>query len=343
MAQVIESGIGTVNYGRQSAKGTKATAATVTVGYNRPKLLSTNLKSAKTLGQEEYVDGNRFASPSMFTDRVAGNVGTVSLQVQPENAGLYAAAILGVDTVTGAADPWTHTITSAGTSGQYGTWWQKIGSAIGPQRGLYWDAKIAKLTRSAKTDQKIMHYDLDVACLTAAEVFTTDAAKTEDATDPYLWTEVTGAVTFDATINTDINEEILTVDTGIEAWWGDNITPGQLIEKKGAITYSLKTIVTDNTLLKYNKAIYNNTAPTAGTTPVAAVFYAAVSSVYTRSATRTMTTTMPKVAVDPADMMVAPLVEGGPVELTFGGQVLKSGATPALTITVLSGDSTTYA
>jgi hypothetical protein len=154
---------------------------------------------------------------------------------------------------------------------------------------------------------------------------------------------VTGAVPCDGTINTDINEEILTIDTGIEAWYGDNITPGQLIEKKGAISYSLKTIDTYTTLLKYNKAIFNNTSPTAGTTPVAAVFYAAVSSVYTRSATRTVTTTLPKVAVDPADMMIAPLVEGGPVELTFGGPVLKSGATPAVTIAVLSGDSTTYA
>ncbi len=336
MATAIESGVGTLNYGRQSAKGTKATAATTTVGYNRPKILSTGLKSGKTLNQEEYVDGQRFASPTMFTDRVGGNVGSVSLQVQPENAGLYPAAILGVDTVTGASDPYTHTITSAGTSGQWGTWWQKVGSAIGPVRHIFWDSKISKLTRSAKTDQKVMHYDLDIAALVAGEVFTTDAAKTEDSSDPYLWTEVSGALTFDGTVNTDINEEILTIETGIEPWYGDNITPGQLIEKKGSITYSLKSIVTDDTILKFNKAIFNATAPTAGTVPVKDVFYAAVSSVYTRSVTRTMTTTLPRVAVDPADMVITPLVEGGPEELVFGGPCLKSGGTPAVTIVVLA-------
>lgn len=343
MATVIESGVGFVKYGRQAAKGTIAVAATTTVGYNFPRLLSTNLKSGKTHGREEYVDGQRFASPSVFTDRVGGAVGSLSVQVQPENAGLYAAAILGVDTVTGASDPYTHTITSAGTSGQWGTWWQKVGSVIGPVRQVYWDSKIAKLTMSAKTDQKVMHYDLDIVAITAAQVFATDPAKTEDTSDPYLWTEVTGACTFDGTVNTDVNEEIVTVDTGLEPWYGDDIKPGQLIEKKGSITRTLKTIVTDDTILKFNKALYNTTTPSTGDVPVKDVFYAAMSTVYTRSATRTLTYSSPKIEVDPAEMMIAPLTEGGPLELNFGGSCLKDGATAALTVVALSADATTYA
>ncbi len=343
MATAIESGVGFVAYGRQAAKGTIAVAATTSVGYNRPKLLSTNLKSGKAHGREEYVDGQRFASPSVFTDRVGGAVGTLGIQVQPENAGLYAAAILGVDTTTGASDPYTHTITSAGTSGQWGTWWQKVGSAIGPVRQLYWDSKIAKLTMSAKTDQKVMHYDLDIVAITAAQVFATDPAKTEDTSDPYIWTEVAGAVTFDGTVNTDVNEEMLTIDTGMEPWWGDNIKPGQLIEKKGSIVRTLKTIVTDDTLLKFYKALYNDDTPATGDTPVKDVFFAALSTVYTRSVTRTLTVTTPRIEVDPAEMVIAPLTEGGPVDLTFGGSCMKSGATPALTMVALSPDATTYA
>lgn len=343
MATAIESGVGTLNYGRQAAKGTIGVAATTTVGYNRPKLLTTGLKSGKTLNREEYVDGQRFASPSVFTDRVGGAVGAVSIQVQPENAGLYGAAILGVDTVTGAGDPYTHTVTSAGTSGHWGTWWQKVGSAIGPVRQVYWDSKIAKLTMSAKTDQKVMHYDLDIMCITAAQVFTTDAAKTEDSSDPYIWTEVAGAVTFDATVNTDVTEEALTIDTGMEAFYGDNIKPGQLIEKKGTINRTISTIATDDTILKFYKAIYNTTTPVAGDTPVKDVFYAAMSTVYTRSATRTLTITSPRVEVDPGEMIIAPLAEGGPVPLMFGGSCLKSGATPALSMVALSADATTYA
>lgn len=343
MAVVIESGIGTLNYGRQTVKGTPATAATTTVGYNRPKWFGGSYSARKTLNQEEYVDGLRFASPTTFTDTVGGAVGSTTIQVQPENAGLFAAAILGVDTVTGAADPYTHTITSAGTSGQWGTWWQKVGSAVGPQREMYSDSKISRLMLQVGSAQKVMHYEMDIASLNAAEIFSTDAAKTEDASDPYLWTEVTGSITFDATVISDINEETVEANTEMEPFWGDDIKPSQLIEGKGFIASTIQSIVTDDTLAKYRKAVYNTPTPSAGNKPVKDVFYAALSSVYTRSATRTLTITRPRVAVNPEDMTVAPLPEGGAIEIAFGGRCLKSGATAALSIVALSGDATTYA
>lgn len=342
MSTVIESGIGTLNYGKQGVKGTKATAATTTQGYNRPRWVSGALAAKKMLGSEEYVDGQRFASPTNFTDRVGGDVGEPVIQVQPENGGLFVAQILGSDTVTGASDPYTHTITSAGTSGAWGTWWQKVGSSVGPEREMFWDAKIAKLTLDVGRDQKIMHMALAIMALTAGEVFTTDAAKTEDTTDPFLWTEVTGAVTFDSTVLTEAHGETLEVDTGMEAFYGDDIHPNQLIEKKGAITRTISSIVTDATLAKFRKAVYNNTSPSAGDKPVKDVFYAAASTVYTRSATRTLTITTPKIAVRPDDMVVAPAPDGGALELALGGQCLKSGSTAALTIVALTADSSGY-
>jgi len=343
MATAIESGIGALNYGRQTAKGTKATAATTTVGYNRPKWFDGTLAVKKTLGAEPYIDGQRFASPSMYTDRVGGMVGTPIIQAQPENVGLFYAAVLGVDTVTGGADPYTHTITSAGTSGHWGTWWQKVGSAVGPQREIYWDSKIAKLVDTCGRDQKNMHLALDVMALLAGEIFTVDPAKTEDTSDPYLWTEVTGTVTFDGTVVSEVSEESIEVDTGMEAFYGDDIKPAQLIEKKGSITRTLTSIITDATLAKYRLAIWNNATPSLGDTPVKNVFYAAVSTLYTRSATRTVTKTTPKVAVKPDDMSVGALREGGAIPITFGGDCLKSGGTPALSVVALSGDTTTYA
>lgn len=343
MSVVIESGIGTLNYGRQSGKGTKATAATTTVGYNRPKWFGGELAAKKTLGSEGYVDGNRFASPSQYTDKIAGEVGTITVQVQPENCLLYAAAILGVDNVTGAGDPYTHTATSAGTSGHWGTWWQKVGSAVGPQREMYWDSKIGKLSMKTGSDQKTIHYEMSIMAIEAAEVFTTDAAKTEDDSDPYLWTEVTGAVTFDGDVIGDVSEETLEIDTGMEAWYGDDIKPAQLIEKKGSIMSTLKTITTDVTLGKYRKAVYNTDTPVAGDKPVKDVFYAELETVYTRSATRTLTITRPRIAVNPADMAVGALPDGGPMELMFGGECLKDGATAALTMVALTADATTYA
>lgn len=343
MAIVIESGIGGVNYGKQAAKGTKAVAATTTVGYNRLKHVGGGFKSGKVLSSEEYTDGNRFGSPSVFTNFVGGTVGAVELQAQPENIGLFWAQLLGSDVVTGAADPYTHTITSA-ASAPWGSWWMKAGSAIGPQRELYWDSKIAKITQSAPRDRNVLHLSVDVACLKPAEVFSVDPAKTEDASDPLLATEATGGFTFDTTAIADISDHVVEADAGMTAWYGDSILPLQLVDGKGRITQSFESIVTDETLLKYRKAIWNSTAPADGTLPVKDVFYAAATRVYTRSATRTATFTSPRIAVDPANFEeMAPMPNGGVKAIRFGGICLKSGATPPLTVTVLSADAVAYA
>lgn len=343
MATVIESGIGTINYGRQSAKGTPATAATTTVGYDQPKWAGGHLSPNKKLGQAEFIDGSRFGSPSTYTDSVGGEVGSLSIQLQPENAGLYAAATLGVDTVTGASDPYTHTISSAGTSGHFGTWWQKVGSSVGPERQMFTDAKIAKLALSSTFSDKVLKADIDIQALTAAKTYATDAAKTQNNSDPYFHTEATGSFSIDTMVVNEVTEAMIEVDTQMKPFYGDNIAPVQLIEGKGLITNSVKSIVTDDTLGKFRKAVYNSATPTTGTSINSAVFYAAMTQTYTRSATRTLTVTCPRVAIDPATMNVAPKPEGGEIELTLGGTALKDGSTAALTIVALSADATSYA
>jgi hypothetical protein len=342
MSNAIESGIGTLNYVKQTAKGTQGAAAGTGVGTNQPKLFDGELSAKKIYGQEEYTDGSRFGSPTIFTDKIGGAVGSPVVQVQPENGGLFYAQVLASDTVTGGADPFTHTITSAGTTGAWGTWYEKTGASVGPNKEVYWDSKIVKLVDECGQEQKTMHYSMDIAAMVAAQVYTVDPAKAQDTSDPLLWTEMTGTMSIDGTIITDVEGEVIEVDTGLEPWWGDGLPPGQLIEKKGMISRSVKSILTDQTLLKYYKALYNTTTPTAGNVPTKDVFFAAIDVLYTRSATRTLQKTTPKVALKPDDMAIGPQREGGKVPLELGGQCLKSGATPALTVVAKTADATAY-
>lgn len=344
MTTAIESGVGYLHYGKQPAKGTMATAATTGVGYNRLKHQGGGLDPKKVLGNEEYSDGNRFASPTVFVQSTGGQVGTVTLQAQPENIGLFYAQILGTDTITGAGDPYTHTITPNNAGGAWGTWWQKMGQAIGPMKFVFWDSKIGKLTQNSPRDRNVVHLELDVVALKPGEIFTTDPAKAEDASDPYLLTEATGALTFDGTVISEIEDSMVEVDAKVEPFLGDQVETLQLIEGKGVITRSFDAIVTDDTILKFNKAQYNATAPAGGTRPGSVVFEAACSQVFTRSATRTATVTTPKVEVDPANFeQMGPRPEGGKIPVKFGGICKKSGATPALTVVVLSADASAYA
>lgn len=342
MGEVIESGIGTLNYGRQEAKGTAAEAAGTAVGTNRPKWFEGVLKPGKTLGSEEYIDGRRFASPSQYTDTIGGMVGTLTLQAQPENCCLFPAQVLGVDTVTGSADPWTHTATSAGTSGSWGTWWQKVGSTVGPERESYIDSKIAKLVMKAGDKDKTLHQVLDIACLNPAVAYLTDPAKTEDSSDPFYWSEVKGTVTLDSTVLSEVHEEVIEIDTAMKPYWGDDIAPAQLIEGKGTITSTVASIVTASTLAKYRKTIYGKTEPEAGDKPVKEVFFAKLISEYVKSTTRTLKIERPKVAVKPDEMEVGPNREGGEIPISFGGLCEVEGSTPALTIVAKTGDETSY-
>jgi hypothetical protein len=343
MAEVIESGVGTYNY-VPHAKGVAPNAAAVTVGTNRPKAANgSKLKANKRTGKEEYVDGNRFGSPTPYTEGTGGEVGDVVSQVQPENGGLFPAKILGVDVVTGASDPYTHTIASTGTGQNYGGWFQKVGSAVGPVRQLFWDAKFSKMVWECGNDQYIAHLTKSIMALKAGQIFTVDPTKGEDTSDPYLWSESDTFVSFDGTALTEVNGEVLEIDTGMEAYYANNIEPVHLVEKKGSIVRTLKAIFTDVTILKFYKALYNDPAPVAGTRPVKDIFYANVVNKYQRSATRSVQITTPKVAIEADNMEIGPQAEGGVIPVELGGACLKSGASAALTIVALSADATTYA
>jgi hypothetical protein len=345
MAQILDSGTGNVWYNKQSAKGTKATAGT-TVTDTKPKLLSGVLAVKATDGMEEYVDGNRFGSPSMYRDTILGDLGTITIQVQPYTASLFSAQLLGKDTTTGASDPYTHTITSAGTAAAYGTWWQKTGAVVGPLREAFFDTKIGKAVWTAGDKQNVAHLAMDILGL-QSEVFTADPTQAEDTDDPFYWPETTVAsvsqIVVDGMTLGEVEEEVLEIDTGMEAWRGNDIKPNQLVEKKGTIVRAIKSVVTNETLKKFNKALYGEEAPPAGKAPVNKVFYAAIKNLYEKSASRKITIENPKVQVDPKDMAIGPLAEGGPVPISFGGQCLKEGATPALTVIVLNAAATTQA
>lgn len=341
MAVAAETGIGTLNFNKQAAKGTMATAASTAVGTNRPKLYEASLKPNKQSGEEEYLDGQRFASASQFVAQTGGEIGDVTIQVQPENAGLFHAQLIGADVVTGASDPYTHTIATSNALGGYGTWWSDVGVAV-RNREAHYDTKIAKSTFEAGTDQRVAHQTMSLMSLKPSEVYTVNPTKTEDTSDPYIWSEVSGSVTIDATVIKEVEGEVLEIDTAMEAFWGDQVEALQLIEKKGNIMRTFKTILTDETLLKYNKAIYGTDTPSAGDRPTADVAYFAGSTVYTRSASRTLTITTPRIAVKTDDLAIAGQREGGKLPLVFGGKCLKDGSTAALTIVALSADASTY-
>lgn len=337
----IEAGVGDVWYAKQTALGTIAPTAAASTVHLR-KVGENVLKAARTHGSEEWVDGKAFGSPTIFVDKVGGDVGTVTFQGQIETSGLMFAQILAVDTVTGTTPNYTHTITSAGVSGPYGTWRQKAGSAIGPWRDAFWDAKLNRFVLNCGQDQKTMHHECGVMALKAGEVYSTDPTATDSGTDSFRWDEAAGAVTIDATAYDEIDGETLEIDRKLEPAMGQKLEPIALVPGKGEINSSFTAMVTDNTIPVLRNALYGSTTPADGTRPGGTITYVAMESTYTRNANRSLKITRPKVEMRTEDWEIGPRAEGGKIPVTFGGRCLASGATPAVTVVAKTGDSAAY-
>ena len=340
MAEPIESGVGSVHYAKQTAAGT--IAAPAAAGTVRLRHRAGTLKPAKVYGQEEYTDGEPFASPAMFVERIGGEVGSLTHQAQPETGPVMFAQIAGVDVVTGVADPYTHTITSATANGPYGTFRQSVGSAVGPVRQAYWDAKVSKLDFQCGTEQLVAHQEITPMALKAGETYSAAPTAADSGSDPFNWHEAEAAVTIDAVVLREVDGETLSIDRRLEPFRGQSSHPIALIPRKGTIDRAFTALVTADTLPIVNQAIYDTPTPADATLPSQTVRYFAMESTYTRSATRSLKITTPRVAVNPDDIEIGPDPEGGAIKVTFGGPCLKSGASPALTIVAKTGDAASY-
>lgn len=339
MAEVIEAGVGTLNTVKQTAKGAAPDFTSTTGTADRPRWVDGVLDPAKTLGQTEVIDGQTFGSPTTFTDKVSGDVGNVVIELQPENADIYCAYALASDVVTGAGDPWTHTITSGNGVQPYIGLAQSVGNSIGPKRDSFWDAKVNTFTLDSSEGQQPLTADMGIKALKAGQIMTTAAAKTEQTSDPYLHTETDGQITLDGTLTCEVDQSVVTIDRKQIAYWGNSIEPCQIVDGKGEITASVKSIVTNDTLSLRNKILYNTATPAVDTRPVKDVYYVSITRKYVRSATRSVEIQTPRVACKPEDLKVGAKRDGGMIEITFGGRCQRNGATPAITIIVKNGVS----
>lgn len=339
-ATAIESGVGDVWQCKQSTLGTIQPANDS--GMKHLRIVGDKaLKAAKEHGMEEWVDGLAWGSPGIFVNTAGGEVGDLEFQAQPETAGFAFAQAIGSDVVTGGSDPYTHTIATGSTSAAYQTIRQKVGSAVGPWRNAFYDARINKLTWNAGADQILAHITESILAMKSAEWFTSDPSATDSGTDPFNWHEATGAVTIDTVAYNEIDGETVEMDRKDSIHYGDSHLPICFIAGKGEITRTFSALVTDNTLPILKTALYGGT-PAAGSALTSTVQYVALESTYTRSASRSIKITTPKVELKAADFEIGPRAEGGKIPVAFGGRCLKSGSTAALTVVAKTGDSAAY-
>lgn len=342
MTQGIETGTGGLWVSNQSALGTQA-ATNAASTLRLRKATDDTLKSGKVHGREPYVDGAAYDSSTAYVDMVAGDVGAFTFQAQVETGAAVMARHVGVDVVTGAGDPYTHTIATGTANPVMQTIREKTGVAVGPFRGVWWDAIFNKVTWNCGNDQNVAHLACGIQALKAMEIGSlTDPVATDSATDPWRWGEATTAVTIGGVSFPEISGHTLDMDRAWTTQQGDNVIPVFFVPGRGAITHTFDGAVTDTLLPQMLLALFGSTTPSVGDRPTAQPNTVALKTVYTRTAvTRLLTLDTPAVEVKPDDFMIGTKPLGGLTPVAFGGQALASGSA-MMTIVAKTAFATAY-
>ncbi len=281
----------------QSARGSPAAAA-----VRRVYLTGGTLPAAlKPLQADRSVSTTRVALGPVH-DRIAAQ-GSPAFVVRPASIGMILYAALGAKAVSGASDPWTHTLT-LGTSLPYLTLWRWSAGVLSERLA---DVRVARLTLSGASGRPLQA-TVDLVGGSAASRSAQETGGSVETTDAFLFRHGTGALKIEGAAVSSISDFTLTVATGvtvIQTLAG----PLAMLDGPATITLQAEQELVDAAL--WNRLVYGSATPTnltaATLTPLElAGSPAGIEFTFTEQASpeRSLKLALPRVAVSPPDGFV---------------------------------------
>lgn len=261
---VLEQNINALWVAKQSAKGspvagTSATKRMVQVGGSSPAI-------ARTDGNEPFSDLDRFGNATDYVDTILGS-GEPDIQGHPAQLAYLFWLFCGQETVTGAADPWTH-VAQPGTVGPfYSTWWKRVGASVGPVRDKFNDALITQLKISGSQGQKVLHVTPTLQVVDPGEVMTADPTPAMPTTDPLLFTEAEGTFTIDGTVY-KVSSFELVANEDRSPYYGDGVIPVDFPTGNPTSTLAVTLLMDSAGIAEYYKRYYGTATPSVNAKPI---------------------------------------------------------------------------
>jgi len=334
---------GSLQIAKQSGKGTKATT-----GFHQFRRVDGRISVAKEIDAVNYIDGSAWGADDFDFVKSISGTGSLTIQATPEGASrLLAWALAGTDTVTGASNPYTHSITE-GTGLTYLTVIDSVGTGSGVIDTRTWtDCVITSVEITSSHDAGVVSVKLDLLAITAESNGTSapSAATTSDS-EPLLHTQGVGNIKL-AGLNSgnaipEVEQFVLTVDTNIELLYGDSTNAYIAHRKRGAISWSATTAVTDETIKVLNQHIYGTASPSASTAPSTAVFTGAFNPKLVQSANRELSINIPNNRIMVETGSIDPNAAGDKATLSIAGMARKPNSGAVITVASKTGDSAAY-
>lgn len=336
----LESSIYAFWVAKQSAKGSVIAGVAAT---KRPVVVSGDLTVNRADGSEMFSDLDRFGDQTDYVNTIVGE-GSLGIEGSPDVAAYICWLFFGQESVTGMADPYTHTFTPGTNGGFWSTWWKRLGQNV-IQRQKFGDCRIGGLTIEGSTGSKVVRLTPSLLSLAPGVTYASpDPTPSLPTEEPFLYTEGRGTYTINGVVFTGQSQFTATWDEGRGPYYGDDVVPADLVEGTASIGIATTFLVDQAGKDEFDRQIYGTTSPTAGATPLKDL--PAIGS-YTFTLTkrdasgaltpaRTFVLTIPGVKWAP-DLAIPPSPSGGAVELSLGGSMRKVAGQPASTIAIQNG------
>lgn len=237
----------------QAAKGTPATASS-----QRLYLMGGGVAAEKEAADIEETGSGRLRNSSFV--RVIRAGGSPSFVVRPASIPLLLYGVMGAKAVTGAADPYLHTITLAQTQ-PWLTVWRMLGGGLFER---FTDCKISSLTlRSAAGG--LLVAEVSILGLSPAYKTAAEATASPETTNAFIHADGTGALLYEGAAVAAIESFSLAINSNASLQQGDAVTGNDVSEGMHDIT--LETVQTITNFAIYNRFVYGSASPADNATP----------------------------------------------------------------------------
>lgn len=318
---------------KQTAKGTLPATA-----IKRCRQVAGNVRTNRADGRERYGNDDRWGDAQHFVDSLTGD-GDPGIQAQPGVLAYLLYLFAGQEAVTGAADPWTHTIDPAAAGGFWVRFWKKVGVSPDILREAYNDCKIGAITIEGSTGQKVVRVTPTIICLDPGEVVASDPVKAFDTDDSFVYTEGESAFEVNDVVIRAQSQFSITLNENLEPVMGDAVSPLEVAPGEPEATVALTLALNDVGLARYNFEMYGTTTPAPGAKPLKSIpATGKYDFLLTKSASRTFGFTMAGVKWQP-DAAVAPNPAGGLTEVSLAGEIRRVAGQKPWEAVIKNGDA----
>lgn len=243
---------------KQTAKGTAATTATY-----RLRVAGGTPMPTRTINDLEETGTSRLRAQTFVAS--VGVEGTPETFVRLPSLGLLLYLAGGAKSVTGAADPYLHTITLANAQ-PYFTCWRMVGDLLYEK---FIDCKVSALTITSEAGSPVRASfaitGIKSQSITLTTFTTETGAATLDDGDPLMHYDGAGAFLVEGTAVSSIERIVLTLANNTALQQGDSVTAYDVSE--GMRDISVETTQALDEVAMYNRFHYGTASPTTGTNP----------------------------------------------------------------------------